>query len=84
VSGVRSRAVPAARPRTRPPGHDTLAGGLRFLAELIAWVATPWALWPRSIPLAVGAVVLLIALPAVVSTPATGPAATARSRRPAA
>lgn len=73
MSGVRARAVPPARAGTRPPGHDTLDGGLRFLAELIAWVATPWALWPHSIPLAVGAVVLLIALPAVFSTPGDRP-----------
>jgi hypothetical protein len=73
VSGVPSRPVPTARPGTRPPGHDTLAGGLRFLAELVAWVATPWALWPHSIPLAVLAVVLLIGLPAIFSTPGDRP-----------
>ncbi|GAB7303473.1 hypothetical protein MAFF212519_13350 [Clavibacter michiganensis] len=73
MSGMRPGTRTAARPGTRPPGHDPLAGGLRFLAELIAWVATPWALWPHSIPLAVGAVVLLIALPAVFSTPGDRP-----------
>ena len=51
------------------PGHNDARGALRFLAELIAWVAVPWALWPHSIALAVGAVVVLIGLPAVYSTP---------------
>ncbi|MDX2728018.1 MULTISPECIES: hypothetical protein [unclassified Streptomyces] len=58
---------------TRQPGHDYLRGGLRFTTELIAWVATPWALWPHSIPLAIGAVVLLIGLPTLFSTPGDRP-----------
>jgi hypothetical protein len=58
---------------TSHPGHDYASGGLRFLTELIAWVAVPWALWPHSIALAVGAVVLLIGLPAVFSTPGDRP-----------
>ena len=45
------------------------ASVLRFLAELIAWIATPWALAPHSIPLAVASVVVLIGLPTVFSTP---------------
>lgn len=57
----------------RPPGHDYASGGLRFLTELIAWVAVPWVLWPHSVALAVGAVVLLIGLPAVLSTPGDRP-----------
>jgi hypothetical protein len=57
----------------RNPGHDYVSGGVRFLSELIAWVATPIALWPHSAPLAVGAVVLLIGLPAVFSTPGDRP-----------
>jgi hypothetical protein len=60
-------------PHPPGPGHDTLSGGLRFLTELIAWVATPWALWPHSIPLAIGVVLLLIGLPAVFSTPGDRP-----------
>ncbi|WP_159617924.1 hypothetical protein [Arthrobacter zhaoguopingii] len=60
-------------PGTRAPGHDLLRGGLRFTAELIAWVGSAWALWPHSIPLAIGAVVLLIGLPAVFSTPGDRP-----------
>jgi hypothetical protein len=55
------------------PGHNDAASALRFLAELIAWVATPWALWPHSPILAVAAVVLLIALPAVFGTPGDKP-----------
>ncbi|GAB3285778.1 hypothetical protein [Kineosporia babensis] len=55
------------------PGHDYLSGGLRFLTELIAWVATPWALWSHSKVLAIGSVVLLIALPAIFSTPGDRP-----------
>ncbi|MEV0618286.1 hypothetical protein AB0I81_33520 [Nonomuraea sp. NPDC050404] len=49
---------------------DSRAGSaLRFLAELVAWVATPWALAPYSVPLAVLAVIVLIGLPTVFSTP---------------
>jgi hypothetical protein len=58
---------------TKRPGHDYLRGGLRFATELIAWVGTPWALWSYSIPLAIGAAVLLIGLPAVFSTPGDRP-----------
>lgn len=55
------------------PGHNDARGALRFLAELIAWVAVPWALWPHSPGLAIGAVALLIGLPAVFSTPGDRP-----------
>jgi hypothetical protein len=58
---------------TAHPGHDYASGGLRFLTELIAWVAVPWALWPHSTALAIGAVVVLIGLPAVFSTPGDRP-----------
>jgi hypothetical protein len=58
---------------TSHPVHDYASGGLRFLTELIAWVAVPWALWPHSIALAIGAVVVLIGLPAVFSTPGDRP-----------
>jgi hypothetical protein len=46
---------------------------LRFLTELIAWAGAAWALWPHSIPLAIGAVVLLIGLPALFGTPGDRP-----------
>ncbi|MFC8447759.1 hypothetical protein [Kitasatospora sp. NPDC057223] len=42
---------------------------LRFTVELIAWTATPWALAPHSVPLAVLSVVVLIGLPTVFATP---------------
>jgi hypothetical protein len=59
-----------------PPGHNDVASALRFLAELIAWVATPWALWPHSPFLAVAAVVVLIGLPTVFGTPGDKPGGT--------
>lgn len=50
--------------------YDTLAsGGLRFLTELIAWIAGPWAAAQVSPWLVVPTVVLLVGLPAVFSTP---------------
>ncbi|MFD4950993.1 hypothetical protein [Streptomyces sp. NPDC058451] len=48
---------------------DRIASTLRFTAELVAWVATPWALSKYSWVLAVLAVVVLIGLPTVFSTP---------------
>ncbi|MEU1531715.1 hypothetical protein [Streptomyces fagopyri] len=48
---------------------DRVASVLRFTAELVAWVATPWALSTYSWLLAVLAVVVLIGLPTVFSTP---------------
>lgn len=48
---------------------DTCASVLRFATELVAWIATPWALWPHSWPLALLAVLVLIGLPTVFSTP---------------
>jgi len=60
-------------PARRPPGHDNVRGGVRFSAELVAMIAVPWALWPHSIFLAIGAVVILVGLPAVLSTPGDRP-----------
>ncbi|MEV6294075.1 hypothetical protein ACWET9_17950 [Streptomyces sp. NPDC004059] len=48
---------------------DRRASALRFATELVAWVATPWALSGYSWPLAVLALVVLIGLPTVFSTP---------------
>ncbi|MEU6253027.1 hypothetical protein [Streptomyces sp. NPDC047043] len=48
---------------------DRRASALRFATELVAWVATPWALWSYSWPLAVFSLVVLIGLPTVFSTP---------------
>ena len=58
---------------SRPPGHDLARGSVRFASELIAWVAIVWALSPLSIWLGVAAVVLLIAFPAIFSTPGDRP-----------
>jgi hypothetical protein len=50
--------------------HDTvLSSGLRFLTELIAWVAGPWAASLYSNWLVVPAIVLLMGLPSIFSTP---------------
>lgn len=57
------------------PNRAGLASALRFLTELIAWVATPWALWHTSIWLAVISVIVLIGLPSAFSTPADKPKA---------
>ena len=51
------------------PYDTVLSSGLRFLTELIAWVAGPWAASPVSNWLVVPTVVLLVGLPAVFSTP---------------
>jgi hypothetical protein len=57
-----------ASSRDRAP--DSRAGAaLRFLTELVAWIATPWALWSHSKLLAVASVVILIGLPTVLATP---------------
>jgi hypothetical protein len=42
---------------------------LRFACEIVAWVATPWALASHSPVLAGAALLLLIGLPAVFATP---------------
>ncbi|GAA1667490.1 hypothetical protein GCM10009733_076290 [Nonomuraea maheshkhaliensis] len=48
---------------------DALASVFRFATELVAWVATPWALAPYSVPPAVLVVVVLIGLPTLFATP---------------
>jgi len=49
--------------------YDTpVSSGLRFLTELIAWVAGPWALSLVSQLLVLPALVLLVGLPSVFST----------------
>lgn len=42
---------------------------VRFLLEIVAWTAAPWALASRSIVLAVASVLVLIGLPTLFSTP---------------
>ena len=54
--------------QTRPTA--TTASSLpRALAELVAWVAAPWALAPVSVVLAIAVDVVLIGLPTVFATP---------------
>jgi len=49
--------------------HDTpVSAGLRFLSELIAWIAGPWAVALISNWLVVPAIIFLVGLPAVFST----------------
>jgi hypothetical protein len=49
--------------------YDTpVSSGLRFLAELIAWVAGPWAIAAVSGWLVLPALLLLVGLPSVFST----------------
>ena len=50
--------------------YDTLvSGGLRFLSEIIAWVAGPWAVAQWSNWLILPALLLLVGLPGIFSTP---------------
>ena len=51
------------------PYDTVLSSGLRFLTELIAWVAGPWAASLYSKFLIVPAIVLLVGLPSIFSTP---------------
>lgn len=53
----------------RSPNRPGPASALRFATELVAWVATPWALAGHSVLLAVASVVVLVALPTVFATP---------------
>ncbi|OIJ92648.1 hypothetical protein BIV23_38335 [Streptomyces monashensis] len=48
---------------------DRTASVVRFAVEVVAWVATPWALADQSWLLAALSVVLLIGLPTCFSTP---------------
>ncbi|MEV0586400.1 hypothetical protein [Nonomuraea sp. NPDC050310] len=62
----------AAKAKTVAMGVDR-GSALRFATEVVAWVATPWALWSTSVPLAVLSVLLLIGLPTVFATPGSRP-----------
>lgn len=59
--------APDAAAAGRP--DDRAASVLRFATELVAWVATPWALSGHSWLLAAGSVLILIGLPTVFATP---------------
>lgn len=66
------RALSSTRehPAYRAEASRTEAPGvLRFVSEIVAWVATPWALAAHSPVLAGVALLLLIGLPAVFVTP---------------
>ena len=52
----------------RHPYDSLVSSSLRFLSELIAWVAGPWAVALFSTWLVLPALALLVALPAVFST----------------
>ncbi|MYS05883.1 hypothetical protein GTW71_05390 [Streptomyces sp. SID6041] len=60
-------AAGGARASKRP--DDRAASALRFATELVAWVATPWALAGHSWLLAALSVLALIGLPTLFSTP---------------
>jgi hypothetical protein len=49
--------------------HDTvISSGLRFLSELITWIAGPWAVAMYSKWLVFPALILLVGLPSIFST----------------
>ena len=59
-----------AKPSTFDHPFDTpLTSGLRFLVEIIAWVSGPWAAAQLFAWLVVPALVILVGLPSVFSTP---------------
>ncbi|GJF28580.1 hypothetical protein KNE206_12800 [Kitasatospora sp. NE20-6] len=60
-------ADPAPGPAAARPVR--VPDALRFLTELVAWVAVPWALAGVSLWLSAAALVLLIGLPTVFATP---------------
>ncbi|MGW4473204.1 hypothetical protein ACWENQ_26380 [Nonomuraea sp. NPDC004354] len=51
------------------PEKAGISSVLRFTTELVAWIATPWALASHSVTLAVLSVIALIGLPTVFATP---------------
>lgn len=59
----------AVRTPDMSPNRPGLASALRFATELVAWVATPWALADVSPVLSVASAVILIGLPTVFATP---------------
>ena len=51
------------------PVGTPLSGGLRFVAENIAWIAGPWSVASVSAWLVLPAVLILVGVPSVFSTP---------------
>lgn len=60
-------AAAGGAPTDRP--DDRAPSVLRVASQLVAWVATPWALGPHSWLLATASVMVLIGLPTLFSTP---------------
>jgi len=56
------------QPTFEHPYDTPLSSGLRFLVEVIAWVAGPWAAATQNFWLFIPAAVVLIGLPAIFST----------------
>ncbi len=56
------------QPAFEHPYDTPLSAGLRFLVEVIAWVAGPWAAANQSFWLFIPVAVVLVGLPAVFST----------------
>ncbi len=50
------------------PFDTAISSGLRFLVEVLAWVAGPWAAAQHSLWFAIPAAVILVGLPAIFST----------------
>ena len=69
MSIERGQAFPDPSAHNAAAADPLSASAPRFLVEIIAWVAAPWALAAHSIWLAVLADVLLIGLPAVFGMP---------------
>jgi hypothetical protein len=69
MSTERGQALPNASVHNAAAADTLSASVPRFLVEIVAWVAAPWALAPHSIWLAVLADVLLIGLPTVFGMP---------------
>ena len=64
--------MPSSEGRTDRAAHpyDTpLSAGLRFGVELIAWVAGPWLAYSWSVWALFPALLVLVALPGIFSTP---------------
>jgi hypothetical protein len=67
---VKSSSARRSDPSARDAAADSLGvSAPRFLVEIIAWVAAPWALAAHGVWLAVLADVLLIGLPTVFGMP---------------
>jgi hypothetical protein len=60
---------PGTTGRSPDAVDSPLASATRFLSELTAWVAAPWAASRLSVILAVAVLVVLVALPAAFNVP---------------